>query len=77
MRELMLFMALVCSTLQYFAMVILIPIMCSLHYTSLTSVEIGILIIAATAGELASHRYTEPFIDKFGIKWSLQLGFIL
>ena len=45
--------------------------MCKEEHESLQSIEIGILIIAATAGELASHRYTEPFIDKFGIKWSL------
>lgn len=58
-------------------MVILIPILCHFHHAGLTSLEIGMLIAAATAGEMMAYRYTEPCISQFGIKWSLQLGFLL
>ena len=67
----MLFMTLASSTMQHFAMVILIPSLCKYHHENLTSLEIGVLISAATAGELVAYRYTEPCISKFGIKWSL------
>ena len=43
----------------------------------MTSLEIGLLISAATAGDLVAYRYSEPCISKFGIKWSLQLGFLM
>jgi len=71
LRELMLFMTLAGSTMQNFAMIILIPLLCKYHHKSLNSLEIGMLIAAATTGELVSFRYTEPLISKFGIKWSL------
>ena len=58
-------------------MIILIPILCKYHHPSLTSLEIGILLSSTTAGELVAYRYTEPCISNFGIKWSLQLGFLL
>jgi len=43
----------------------------------MTSLEIGLLISAATTGDLVAYRYSEPCISKFGIKWSLQLGFLM
>ena len=77
LRELMLFITLASSTLQTFAMVILIPSLCRNYHEVMTSLEIGLLISAATAGDLVAYRYSEPCISKFGIKWSLQLGFLL
>ena len=77
LQESMLFIAMVCSTLQYFAMVVLIPQMCSEKYRSLTNAEVGILLVTSTSGELVSNRYTEVLIDKLGIRWSLHVGFLL
>ena len=73
----MLFITLASSTMQTFAMVILIPSLCRNHHEVMTSLEIGLLISAATAGDLVAYRYSEPCISKFGIKWSLQLGFLM
>ena len=76
LRELMLFITLASSTMQTFAMVVLIPSLCRYHHEAMTSLEIGLLIAAATAGDLVAYRYSEPCISKFGIKWSLHLGFL-
>jgi len=73
----MLFLTLASSTMQLFAMVILIPSLCKYFHSNMTSFEVGLIMAAATAGELGSYRYTEQMISKVGIKWSLQLGFIL
>ena len=73
----MLFVAIACSTMQQFAMVILIPFLCSYDHGAITSYEIGILLAASTAGELYIRRYIEPSISRLGTKWSIQLGFFL
>ena len=72
----MLFIALASSTMQHFAMVILIPFICTYDHALIKSYEIGILLAAAMAGELIASRFTEPSISKLGTKWSLQLGFL-
>lgn len=43
----------------------------------ITSLEVGVLIASETAGELCSYRFTEPLVSKLGVKWALQMGFIL
>ena len=75
-QRLILFLTLASATLSQFAFVILLPILCRSHHESLKSHEIGMLIVALTAGELLAYRYTEPCISNFGIRWSLQLGFL-
>ena len=73
----MLFIALASATMQHYAMIILIPFMCTHDHSSIQSYEIGILIAAATAGELISRRFTEPSISKLGTRYAIQLGFFL
>ena len=46
-------------------------------HSSITAFEMAIIITAHTAGFLVAYRNTEPFISKLGIKWSLQLGFLI
>lgn len=75
LREVMLFLALASSTMQHFAMVILIPFICAYEHEQMKSVEIAILLASSTAGELVSSRFTEPSVSKIGSKWSIQLGF--
>ena len=72
----MLFIALASSTMQHFAMIILIPFICTYDHKLIKSYEIGILLASATTGELIASRFTEPSISKIGIKWSIQLGFM-
>ena len=72
LREAMLFIALASSTMQHFAMVILIPFICTYDYNDkIESFEIGILLTAATAGELMANRFMEPSISRIGTKWSI------
>lgn len=59
-----------------FAMVILIPFICSRDHKEMQSYEIGILIASATAGQLSASRFTEPAINKLGTKWAIQLSFL-
>lgn len=73
----MLFCALACATMQHYAMIIIIPFLCKFDHKGMESVEIGILIAAATAGELVCARLTEPSISRLGTKYSVQLGFLL
>ena len=61
-KEAVLFLALASSTMQHFAMVILIPFLCSYDHVEIKSYEIGILLAAATGGELIAARFTEPSI---------------
>jgi len=75
-QRLILFLTLASATLSQFAFVILIPFLCRDYHESLKSHEIGMLVVALTAGELLAYRYTEPCISNFGIRWSLQLGFL-
>jgi len=70
------FLSLSCSTMQLFAMVVLLPFLCRFHHASLKSYEIGLLISASTIGELVAVKFTEPAVAKLGTKWSLQLGFV-
>ena len=76
-QEIILFFSLSCSTMQLFAMVILLPFMCRFHHNSLTSFEIGILISSCTMGEILASRFTEPSVSRYGTKTSLQIGWIL
>ena len=76
MREAMLFLALASSTMQHFAMVILIPFMATYDHADVKSFEIGILIGAAWAGSMIAGRFTEPAISKMGTKWAMQLAFL-
>ena len=79
-REVMLFLALATSTMQHFAMVILIPFICTYSdsfKSTIKSYEIGIILATATAGELTANRLLEPCISKLGTKWSIQLSFLL
>ena len=62
--------------MQHFAMIILIPFICTYDHPMIKSYEIGILLASATAGELIASRFTEPAISKLGTKWSIQLGFM-
>ena len=71
MREAMLFIALACSTMQHFAMIILIPFICAFEHSEIKSYEIGIIMVSSTAGELISSRFTEPSISKIGSKWAI------
>ena len=76
----MLFLALATSTMQHFAMVILIPFICTYNdsfKSTIKSYEIGIILATATAGELTANRLLEPCVSKLGTKWSIQLSFLL
>jgi len=72
----MIFLALASSTMQHFAMVILIPFLCAYEHKEVKSYEIGVLIAAAWAGSLIASRFTEPTISKMGTKWAIQLAFL-
>ena len=76
-QEIILFISLACSTMQLFAMVILLPFLCRFHHDSITSSEIGILISACTMGEILASRFTEPSVSRYGTKASLQIGWIV
>jgi len=67
----MLFLALASSTMQHFAMVILIPFMAAYEHDEVKSFEIGLLIGSAWAGSLIAGRFTEPAISKMGTKWAM------
>lgn len=67
----MLFVALASSTMQHFAMVILIPFMSKYDHAEVKSYEIGILIAASWAGQLIATRFTEPSISKLGTRWAI------
>ena len=77
LRGLMLFLALATSTMQYFAIVILLPLQSLSMHSSINTLEMGLIIAAQTAGSLVAYRNVEPFVSKFGIKWSLQVGFLI
>ena len=77
LRESILFVALASSTMQQFAMVILLPFLCAEHHQDMPSYEVGILLAASIAGELMANKFTEPAISRIGTKWSIQLGFVL
>lgn len=76
LREAVLFLALASSTMQTFAMIILIPFICFYDHTEIKSYEIGILLAASVSGELIASRFTEPSISRLGTKWSIQLAFL-
>lgn len=46
LRELMLFLALATSTMQYFAIVILLPLQSMTAHSSITTFEMGLIIAA-------------------------------
>ena len=71
LREAMLFLALASSTMQHFAMVILIPFICSQDHEDVKSYEIGLLIASAWAGGMIAPRFTELAISKMGTKWAI------
>jgi hypothetical protein len=59
----MLFLALATSTLQYFAVVILLPIQALVTHSSITAFEMAMIIASHTAGSLVAYRNTEPIIS--------------
>ena len=62
LRELMLFLALATSTMQYFAVVILLPMQSLVNHSSITGFEMGTIIASQTAGSLVAYRNIEPLI---------------
>lgn len=76
LQEILMTLSLACSTMQLFAMVILLPFLVRFHHAQINSFEVGILIAACTVGELVACRFTEPVVSYLGTKWSLQLGFV-
>lgn len=47
------------------------------QHASITAFEMGLILASQTAGSLVAYRNTEPFVSKFGIKWSLHIGFTI
>ena len=76
LRDAMLFLSLASSTMQHFAMVIIIPFTCFYEHNQVKSYEIGILIAASWAGHLIASGFTELSISKLGTRWAIQLSFI-
>ena len=72
----MIFLAIASSTMQHFAMVILIPFLCAYEHQEVKSYEIGIILASAMAGDMISSKFTEPTISKMGTKWAIQLSFM-
>ena len=63
--------------MHYYACVILLPVLASTKYFSLTSFEVGIMFTGQTCGMLISFKVIEPVLKCFGLNYALNLGFFM
>ena len=65
------------ATLHYYVCVIMLPIIASESYSSITTFELGVMMTGHTSGVLISYKVFEPLIRLFGVNSVLNIGFTI
>lgn len=65
------------ATLHYYVCVIMLPIIASESYSSITTYELGVMMTGHTSGVLISYKIFEPLIRIFGVNSVLNIGFTI